>query len=42
MKAFLVANVALIIIAVGVNLALDNAGFSSANMTSDSNVRLGD
>ncbi|EEB83778.1 hypothetical protein [Roseobacter sp. GAI101] len=42
MKAFLGAVLALIVICVGANLALTNAGFSSADMTSDSNVRLGD
>lgn len=41
MKAFIAAIVALGIIAFGMNFALSNAGFSSADMTSDSNVRLG-
>jgi len=42
MKAFLGAVLAMVVIAVGANFALNNAGFSSADMTSDSNVRLGD
>jgi hypothetical protein len=41
MKAFLGAVVALFVIAFGMNFALSNAGFSSADMTSDRNVRLG-
>jgi hypothetical protein len=42
MKAFIAAVLALIVISVGMNFALNNAGFSSADVTSDSNVRLGD
>ena len=41
MKAFLIAILALVVITVGANIALENAGFSMANRTSDSNVRLG-
>ncbi len=42
MKAFLMAVLALVVISVGANFALNNAGLSSADMTSNSNVRLGD
>jgi hypothetical protein len=42
MKAFLMAVVALIVISAAANFALNNAGFSSAGMTSNSNVRLSD
>ncbi len=42
MKAFIAALVALVVISFGMNYGLNNAGFSSANVTSDSNVRLGD
>ena len=43
MKAFITAIVALVILAAGMNFALDNAGFSAAEQTSsDRNVRLGD
>ncbi len=42
MKAFILAVLALIIISFGMNFALENAGFSSAEVTADSNVRLGD
>ena len=41
MKAFLAAIVALVVITVGANFVLENAGFSSARTASDSNVRLG-
>jgi uncharacterized protein YxeA len=41
MKAFLVAILALVVITVGANFILENAGFSSADVTSDRNVRLG-
>ncbi len=42
MKAFILAIVALVVISVGMNFLLENAGFSSAEVTTDSNVRLGD
>lgn len=42
MKAFITAILAMIVISTGSNLVLTNAGFSAAEMTSDSNVRLGD
>ncbi len=40
MKAFLVAVVAMVVIAVGADLALDFAGFSSAEVYSMPDVRL--
>lgn len=42
MKAFLAAILALVVITVGANFILENAGFSSADGASDRNVRLGD
>ena len=40
MKAMLAAFAAIVIISVGSNLALNNAGFSSAEQTSGDAVRL--
>lgn len=42
MKAMLIAFAAIIVIAVGANLVLDRMGFSSAEQTSSSSVRLGE
>lgn len=42
MKAFVLALVALVVIAVGANQILMRAGFSIAEETSSANVRLGD
>ncbi len=42
MKAFLVAVVAMVVIAVGADMALDRMGFSSAEVFSKPSVRLGD
>jgi hypothetical protein len=41
MKAMLLAFAAIIVIAVGSNQALEHMGFSSAEQTSSSSVRLG-
>lgn len=42
MKAFLLALVALVVITVGADYALNQAGFSSAEQYSSDDVRLGD
>lgn len=42
MKAMLLAFAAIIVIAVGANQALEHMGFSSADMTTGSSVRLGE
>ncbi|MCX2725549.1 hypothetical protein [Roseibium salinum] len=42
MKAMLIAFAAIIVIAVGANQVLDHLGFSSAERTSSSSVRLGE
>lgn len=42
MKAFLLAMVALAAITVGADMALDEAGFSSAEVYRTENVRLGE
>lgn len=42
MKAMFAAFAAIIVIAVGANLALEHMGFSSADQTSSPSVRLGD
>jgi len=42
MKAFLVALVAMAVIAIGADLYLETLGFSSAESYATSNVRLGD
>lgn len=41
MKAFLFALVALVVISVGADFALDEAGFSAAETYKTPNVRLG-
>ncbi len=42
MKAFIAAVVAMVVIAVGADMALDRIGFSSAEVYSKENVRLGE
>ena len=42
MKAMLIAFAAIIVIAIGANVALDNVGFSSEERTAGSAVRLDD
>ena len=42
MKAFLAAVVAMIVIAVGADMALDRMGFSTAEVYKTENVRLGE
>ncbi|MES0881102.1 hypothetical protein [Roseibium sp. SCP14] len=42
MKTMLLAFVAIAVIAIGANQALEHLGFSSAEQTSSSSVRLGD
>lgn len=42
MKAFLASIVALVVIAVGANYGLNEAGFSAADRTVGDNVRLSD
>jgi hypothetical protein len=42
MKAMLVAFAAIIVIAIGANQALTHMGFSSADQTISSSVRLGE
>ncbi|MES0812183.1 hypothetical protein ABLO27_22030 [Roseibium sp. SCPC15] len=42
MKAMLLAFVAIAVIAIGANQVLEHLGFSSAEQTSSSSVRLGD
>jgi len=41
MKAFLIACIAMIVIAVGADLALNEIGFSSSEVFQTENVRLG-
>ena len=42
MKAFLAAVVAMVVITVGADMALDRLGFSSAEVYKTDNVRLGE
>jgi len=42
MKAMLLAFAAIIVISVGANQALEHMGFSSADQTTSSSVRLGE
>ncbi|WP_297580470.1 hypothetical protein [Roseibium sp.] len=42
MKAMLLAFVAIVVIAIGANQTLEHMGFSSAEQTSSSSVRLGE
>ena len=42
MKAMFLAFAAIVVIAVGANLALDHMGFSSADQTTSPSVRLGE
>ncbi|KMK65745.1 hypothetical protein [Puniceibacterium sp. IMCC21224] len=42
MKAMILGIGAMIVIAIGANLALDEIGFSQADVSASPNVRLGD